>query len=115
VRDRQPAASVTAADVERIARREFPGDGESVLGILAGYGTETWHREADRVRAAILKLSHRSLDALCYWTEIAKSDYRDVLASAEYPRYGQSSPRTDDQHNQIIRSDREQYDEWFRR
>lgn len=113
----QPTPSVTAADVERLARREFPNQPlPEILAILGEYGTEDWHREADRVRAAVLKLSQGSLERLRYWTEQAKLDYRDVLSPAEYPRFPFSTSKlTDEQHNEIIRLDWEQYARWFER
>lgn len=112
----QPVPVVTAADVERVVRREFSGDDvAAALGMLAEYGTESWHPEVDRVRLAALKLSRGSLEDLRYWTNLAKMDYRDVLAPAEYPRFGTKRASTDEQHNETIRSDWEQYEEWLKR
>ena len=116
MRDRQCAPSVTAADVERVARRDFPGVAlGTILGILSAYGTEDWQREVDRVRLAILKLSKGSLTDLRYWTEQAKCDYRDVLGPAEYPEYGRRRWSTDEEHNEIVRSDWKQYERWLKR
>ena len=116
----QPTPDVTAADVERIARRDFPP--EQVAGVLAAldeYGREG-EREADRVRAAILKLANRDLQKLRYWLEQAKCDYRDVLGPAEYPRYRKKwNPKKaaseEEWRKMMIDSDWEQYERWLKR
>ena len=51
----QPVPIVTGADVERIARRDFPPDKyEVVMTCLNEYRTESRHRETVRVQLAIL-------------------------------------------------------------
>jgi hypothetical protein len=53
---------VMPADVERIARRDFPAERVAeVLAMLNGYGNESWQREPDRVRLATLKLAAGSI------------------------------------------------------
>ena len=52
-----------------------------VMEILSGYGTETWHRETERVKRDALIISNGSLDVLRSTIELAKQDYRDVLIS----------------------------------
>ena len=60
----QPTPNVTAADVERVVRRDFPADRfADVMAMLNEYGTEDWQREADRVRLAVLKLAAGSLSS----------------------------------------------------
>ncbi len=55
----QLTPTVTAADVERIVRRNFPPEQvRSVLTVLNEYGAEEWQRETDRVRLAVLKLAN---------------------------------------------------------
>jgi len=118
VRLSQPHSWGTDADVERVARRDFPEEHASVLAILAEYGGQDWHREQTRVRLAVLKLADRSLEKLRYWIEQAKSDYRDVLGPAEYPTYGKKWFRiarmADEDHNQIVESDWAQYEKWLK-
>jgi len=81
-------AHPTRGDVLRIARRDFPWHTpDEVLSILDQYGTETWHKERERVHAAILKVSGGDFSRLSSLTEAAKGDYRDLLAAAEYPAY----------------------------
>ena len=40
-----------------------------------------------RVRLAILKLADGDFDQLSKYTELAIQDFRDVVSTAEYPRY----------------------------
>ncbi|MEW5735986.1 MAG: hypothetical protein AB1921_14110 [Thermodesulfobacteriota bacterium] len=54
-----------------------------VLDLLSRYGLEPCHREPERVRLAIVKLSKGSLERLLYLLETAKKDYRDVLCWIE--------------------------------
>ncbi|MBI4352088.1 MAG: hypothetical protein HY550_11670 [Elusimicrobia bacterium] len=51
--------------------------------ILAGYGTEEWHREPDRVKRDAVIVSRGSLEKLRASIETAKTDYRDVLVGEE--------------------------------
>ena len=114
----QPHATVTTPDIERIVRRDFPAHREQeVLAMLNEYGTEDWHREHERVRAAILKLSRGSLERLRGEVEAAKADSREVLGPAEYPGYGKRWFRMDhlspDEQQKIIDADWKQYQDWF--
>ncbi len=115
----QPTPSVTAADVERVVRREFaPDQVSSVLAMLNEYGAEEWQREPDRVRLAVLKLAKRNLQQVRYWLEQAKGDYRDVLGPAEYPLYGKKWGRMDrlseEEQKKIVHSDWLQYERWLK-
>ena len=117
-RQPQPHPTVTRADVERIVRRDFPADRAlEILAMLNEYGTEDWHRETDRVRLAILKLSAASIERLRYQLETAKSDYREVLGPAEYPGYMKRMFRIEslssDEQQRIIDRDWKQYQDWF--
>ena len=54
----QPVPIVSDADVDRIVRREFPAAAVAEAAALLGqYGGKPWHREALRVRAAMLKVA----------------------------------------------------------
>ncbi len=69
-------------------RRDFPRDDyATVMTILNGYGRESWHRERARVQLAVLKVANASVEKLRTCIELAKRDYRDALAVAEYPAY----------------------------
>ncbi len=114
----QPVPRVNDKDVKRIMRRDFPAaQFEDVMAVLDEYGMENWQREAPRVKLAALKLAHGDLDALRREIEVAKRDYRDVVAYAEYPEYMQSvspsnslSPK---QVQAIIDRDWLQYNRWL--
>ena len=54
-----------------------------VLAALDEYGTESYEREVNRVKLAILQLSEGKTEKLLYWVKIAKVDYRDPLAAQE--------------------------------
>lgn len=113
----QPVPSVTAVDVERIARRDFPpGVVSEVLAILREYGTEDWEGEPVRVRLAVLRLAAGDLEHLRYEMDRAKRDYRDVLASAEYPGYAQCKVKelSPEDRKRIIDTDWRQYQQWLK-
>jgi len=116
----QPTPNVSTEDVERIVRRDFPdGRVAEVLAILGEYGTESWHREPDRVRLAVLKLASGNIKVLRREIEVAKCDYRDVLVGAEYPGYFKRVPSSGTfppEHEQrIIDTDWRQYQDWLTR
>jgi hypothetical protein len=116
----QPTPQVTTADVERIVRRDYPISlFDVVIGVLGGYGAETWERESFRVQAAALKLANGNLDDLQRRIAAAKQDYRDVLVAAEYPEYWRmtSSGRkmAGIERDRIIDSDWKQYEAWLNR
>jgi ribulose 1,5-bisphosphate synthetase/thiazole synthase len=50
-----------------------------VLDVLSEYGTESWHREEDRVKRDIVIISAGSMEKLKATVMLAKNDYRDVL------------------------------------
>ena len=116
----QPVPQVSADDIERIARRDFPDDRiADVMAMLAEYGTEKWHPEPARVRLAILKLANGSLEKLRSAVDRAKRDYRDVLAPAEYPNYTRfafhSLRLRSRERQQIYTDDWQQYQRWLRK
>jgi hypothetical protein len=117
---RQPIPQVTAEDVERVARRDFSADEYgTVMAALSEYGTEKWQREAARVQLAALKVANGSVQQLRACIELAKRDYRDVLAAAEYPAYYkigfQVRKLPAEEQSRIIHSDWRQYEEWLKR
>ena len=86
----------------------------TVLALLDSYGIESWHFEKDRVQLAILKLSDGELEKLSSLVELASSDFRDMLAPAEYPEEFSAafSTQADEMHN-IRQRDRDQYLRWL--
>ncbi len=102
----------------RLIEKLFPQEEEQelVLDILSQYGSGDFHREADRVRMAILKLAGKSTEQVRYFTLQACRDYRDVLAAAEYPKHMSYYPwRENDPERlaQITAEDLEQYQSWY--
>ena len=113
----QPTPDVTAADVERIVKRDYPPSQQAnALAILREYGGDA-HRESARVRLAVLKLANKNLKQLRYWIEQARLDYRDVLAPAEYPKYcrwGRVDTASEEEQRKVIDADWAQYERWLR-
>jgi hypothetical protein len=86
----------------------------TALDLLDSYGNESWHFEKDRVQLAILKLSNGELKKLSSLVEVASSDYRDVLALAEYPEVisaAFSTPAAE--MNSMRQRDLDQYLRWL--
>lgn len=114
---KQPTPTVTANDVERIVGRDFaPEQFAPVMDILNEYGSKNWHCECPRVQLAVLKLASGKIEDLRRYIEAAKSDYRDVLASAEYPAYFQHGTfASEAERENIIETDWHQYEAWLNR
>lgn len=105
-------------DLERKLTELFPNDGlrNAARAALSRYGRQNWHAEIDRVRLAILKLAGGDLTAIDKGVDAADVDYRDTLASAEYPAYSLLRPGIDPlepEAQSAIESDRRQYLEWI--
>jgi hypothetical protein len=66
------------------------------------------------VRLAIVKLAGTDLESLRRYTLMAKQDYRDVLAWAEYPLQSKAGViKAGPDKDRLIRKDREQYEQWL--
>lgn len=105
-------------ELERKLSELFPNEGlrDAARSALRRYGRESWHKEGDRVRLAILKLAGTDLTAINKRVDEANVDYRDSLAAAEYPAYSLLSPGIDPLDpaaQRAIESDRRQYLEWL--
>jgi hypothetical protein len=86
-----------------------------VANELDRYGPEKHEREKSRVRLAILKVAGTEMEQIKKWTDIAKRDYRDVLASAEYPNQ-LTTPTWElsaSDRKAIENKDAEQYRKWI--
>lgn len=114
----QPVPVVSSEDVERVTVREFAAESPRAREILQAYGDEAWHREIERVRLAALKLAAGDLAGLRAAIEMARQDYRDVLAVAEYPAYDKqvrpSAELSEDERQKIIDADWKQYSAWLK-
>jgi hypothetical protein len=69
----------------KVAQEFSHEDPAAVRALLDAYGTESWEQERERVQLAILFLSRGDLHRMSDAIAVAKRDYRDVLAWAEYP------------------------------
>ena len=88
-----------------------------MLGLLDQYGILPSEPERDRVQIAILKLSDSDPDRLAELVALAKRDYRDVLADAEYPEQSRTGGRNTPPAEELVRirrEDRRQYLDWLR-
>ncbi len=97
-------------------RRIYPDrDVDDVLATLDRYGAEEPGRENHRVHLAILKLCDEGdvADPAAY-VDVAKIDYRDALAWAEYPNEIRSTGNAGPEEKEKLRKlDRAQYEEWL--
>jgi len=114
----QPVPKVSAADVERVVKRDFsPEEVAAVLKALEAYGSKTWHNEVPRVRLAILKIANGDRDRLREALAMADVDYRDALCNAEYLNYARriapgekASPA---KSKEAVEADWQDYRTWF--
>lgn len=110
-------AQATRALVLAKVRMIFPERAaEEMMAVLDRYGTEPSEREAHRVQLAILKLcDEEGLADPTRYVEVAKSDYRDVLAWAEFPNQMRLKDRKDVAAQHEARElDRAQYAAWLK-
>lgn len=95
-------------------------DPQEIMEILDRYGVERYERGRARVQLAILKLSQGDRDRLEAYVKMAKRDYRDVLAYAEYPEEMRTGPvamrqLSAEEAKALRRRDKAQYRQWLRR
>lgn len=108
----QPIPTFTEANLERVLAREYPPEHRAHLkAVLARYGSESWQREALRVRMACLKCAGSDARQLERYIAVACNDYRDVLAHAAYPAYMKAG--SDEEKAAAMRSDWAQLQEWL--
>ena len=116
----QHIPDISRADVVRIAARDFPAEQvNQVLTALSSYGTESYHREVDRVHLDILKLAAGDFDRIAQETDNACCDYRDTMLAAEYPNYRKKMFRIDklppEERKRIVKADKNQFESWLHR
>jgi hypothetical protein len=79
-------ARVTRIKVRQKIAQTWPdADPAEILAVLDAYGTEEGESGRARVQLAILKVCEGDRERLPELVAMAKRDYRDVLAYAEYP------------------------------
>ena len=94
-------------------------DPHEILDLLNEYGTESYETGRTRVQLAILKLSGGDRERLPDLVKMAKADWRDVLAYAEYPEEMKTAPSKmrdmpENEAQAIRQRDREQYEKWLK-
>lgn len=107
-----PPPEPTAADFDRVLRREFaPRDVAEASATLELYTA----REAQRVRLATIRLANGDLTRLKQEVHNACCDWRDVLLPAEYPSQSSRKFRlADEKEKERIReTDWRKYHEWY--
>jgi hypothetical protein len=92
-------------------------EAREILAILDRYGSDRNEPERERVQLAVLKLCEEKGDSdPAALVQVAKADYRDVLAWAEYPHQSKRPPQRDPEKRAIlIARDREQYERWLKK
>ena len=106
-----------AEHLDRKLRELFPqpADRAEATKALRAYGSEAHERERERVQLAALKLAGADLEKLHAQMAIAKCDYRDVLAAAEYPAQlaAPCERLLDAEQKRLVEADRQQYLAWL--
>jgi hypothetical protein len=94
-------------------------DPQEIMDLLNGYGTESYETGVERIQLAILKLSRGEREHLPDLVKMAKTDFRDVLAYAEYPEEMKTDPdkmrnMPEEEAKSVRRRDRDQYEKWLK-
>lgn len=101
-------------------KKIFPHEAPSTIMSILDLCNSSDKNEEGRVRIqlAILKLCQGKIDKLKHYIEIAKSDYRDVIGPAEYPRawkigFVGTSKLDKSARQRLIEEDLRQYQDWL--
>jgi hypothetical protein len=112
-------ARAQSIPVLRKVRRYWPDeDLAEIMAVLNQYGG-SGEKGRTRVQLAILKLSEGRSEKLPELVRMAKRDYRDVLAYAEYPEqmrtgFVEMSKMSKEERKAMRRRDKEQYRKWLK-
>ena len=95
-------------------------DPQEIMDLLNEYGTKSYETGRTRVQLAILKLSKGDRERLPNLVNMAKVDWRDVLAYAEYPEEMKTGPiemrdMSEEEAKSLRQRDREQYAKWLKK
>lgn len=112
--------------VRRKVGEFWPDRVDQVMSILESCvelmnADDCWKQERARVQLAVIKLSEGSLSELKNCIDMARMDYRDALAYAEFPEQmtrapafsKNLSPHDQNELDSIMERDRRQYDAWL--
>lgn len=110
----QQPAKISEQLLEQLINREFSELSNEVTGKLKNLNSDS-EAGRRRIAAAILKLANGELSELNQLIEQANSDYRDVIAWAEYPRvfkagFGELSEQAEHKANE---ADWNKYQDWL--
>lgn len=106
--------------VLRKIKKMWPdADPQEILDLLNEYGTESYETGRARVQLGILKLSGGDRERLPDLVKMAKVDWRDILAYAEYPEEMRTSTTKrrdmpEEEARSIRERDRQQYEKWLK-
>jgi len=90
-------------------------DQNIVLNELKNYGIEEYELEVDRVHLAIIKCADGNINKIGEFVEIAKHDYRDIIARSEYPNQFENGFTDDKDLIKILeKKDKKQFYEWIK-
>jgi hypothetical protein len=112
----QPVPDVSWSDVDRVLARDFDAAARERIAVLLD---ERGAASSPRVVLAVLKLSAGRVDAVGANLEAALTDWRDVIAYAEYPAYMRATSGAADvdaaRREELVCADRAQYEAWLGR
>jgi len=93
-------------------------DPREIMKILDQYGERSFETGVERVQLGILKLCNGDLDQLEELVQMAKADFRDILAYAEYPEelnegFVRMGKKSEEEAKEIRQRDIKQYLDWL--
>jgi hypothetical protein len=111
-----PTPTVNEDDVERVILRDYPPE---VAAEIRQRVSAVDLYENVRVVLACLKLARGDHQRFKDYLQVAQSDYREVLAEAEYPlaykRWTRMSTLSEQERSSIYQRDWNQYVAWLGR
>lgn len=110
----QQPAKISSELLEQLINREFCELSNEVTEKLKNLNSDS-EAGRRRIAAAILKLANGELNELNQLIKQANSDYRDVIAWAEYPRVFKAGfgELTDEEELQANKADWKEYQNWL--
>lgn len=97
--------------VLRKLQETFSVDLQPAAEALLGSYESTSAEARQRVQLAAIRLSQGNLERLADLMSVARLDYRDVLAPAEFPRQMRTTPGAITA--EMVAADRAEYDAWL--
>jgi hypothetical protein len=110
----QPVPNISSRTIEKIIQRDYRNCITEVTGKLKIIRSDSLKGQ-NRISAAVLKLADGKIDKIDTFIEMCKTDFRDVLANAEYPlcsSYG-FGEKTKKELRTIYLTDWKNYSKWL--